>query len=157
MIDYRRTTSDNKDFLRLVELLDEDLTMRYQSYQENFTPLNKLDESVKVILAFDEATAVACRALRPMDEPGTVEVKRMFVQPAYRGKGISKKILKELEAWAVAEGFSAVRLETGRNQPEAISLYESSGYARTEPYGDYDKIEEAICMRKALKVDQLKG
>src|SRR4051812_25371865 len=99
MITLKRAAYNDGDFLNLVTLLDDDLKDRYQSYQENFKTLNKLDTKVKVVLATDGETAVACGALRPMDEPGTVELKRMFVQPAYRGQGISKKILKELEAW----------------------------------------------------------
>jgi GNAT superfamily N-acetyltransferase len=150
MITLQRTEHDDRGFTALVELLDADLTERYRSYQKNFTPLNILDTAVKVVLAIDGAMAVGCGALRPMEEAGTAEVKRMFVLPAYRGKGISKKILQELEAWAVEEHFTAMRLETGKKQPEAIALYESSGYTRTEPYGAYKNIAEAICMRKTL-------
>jgi putative acetyltransferase len=150
MITIKRTTSDDKDFLTLVKLLDADLEGRYGELQKNFTPLNQLNASMNIVLAYDGPTAVACGALRAMEEAGTVEVKRMFVLQGWRGKGISKKILNELEKWAAEQGFATLRLETAKNQPEAIGLYESSGYERSEAYGPYKNIEISICMKKSL-------
>jgi putative acetyltransferase len=66
MITYQRSHYNDPNFTELVRQLDEDLKNRYQSYQEKFTSLNKLDAAVKVILAYDGDKAVACGAIRPM-------------------------------------------------------------------------------------------
>jgi GNAT superfamily N-acetyltransferase len=80
----------------------------------------------------------------------SVEIKRMFVQPAERGKGIARSILTGLELWAKETGFSYTMLETGNNQPEAIALYQKAGYTVIPNYGQYSGMETSICMRKAL-------
>lgn len=150
MITYQRSKYNDPNFMELVRQLDEDLKNRYKSYQEKFTALNKLDAAVKVILAYDGSDAIACGAIRPMKEAHTIELKRMFVQAAYRGRGIGKQVLQMLEEWAAEESYTIIRLETGKNQPEAIALYQKYGYRDTEPYGEYKNIEEAICMEKTV-------
>jgi GNAT superfamily N-acetyltransferase len=65
------------------------------------------------------------------------EVKRMYVAPAARGTGLARRMLARLEDTAADVGSEAVILETGTAQPEALELYESSGYARIESFGHY--------------------
>jgi GNAT superfamily N-acetyltransferase len=74
----------------------------------------------------------------------------MFVRPEYRGKGIAGSILKELETWAGELGFEKVILETGKAQPEAIGLYTKSGYAIIPNYGQYEQVENSVCMTKEV-------
>jgi putative acetyltransferase len=81
----------------------------------------------------------------------TLEIKRMFVLPEYRGKGIASKILSELERWASELNYIQTILETGINQPEAIALYKKSGHEITKNYGQYIGMENSICMKKILK------
>ena len=150
MITLQRSRYDDPDFVLLTGQLDADLRARYLTQQEQFTPLNKMDEAVKVLIARSQSTAIACGALRPMKEKNVIELKRMFVQPAFRGQGISRQLLEELEQWAAEEGFTVVRLETGNKQPEAISLYQKGGYRIIPPYGPYQDIESSICMEKRL-------
>jgi GNAT superfamily N-acetyltransferase len=95
-------------------------------------------------------TAVGCGAFRAIDTE-TVEIKRMFVNPDFRGKGIASSILKELEQWASELNYSQTILETGINQPEAIALYKKMGYYVIENYGQYINAENSVCMRKVLK------
>jgi putative acetyltransferase len=73
--------------------------------------------------------AVACGAIRAFADD-TAEIKRMYVVPECRGRGFSKVVLAELERLARESGYAKVRLETGVRQPEAIALYERSGYQR---------------------------
>lgn len=68
---------------------------------------------------------------------GTVEIKRMYVKPSWRGRGLARQLLAALEQAALDRGCSQVRLMTGPEQPEAIRLYESSGYLPADPYGVY--------------------
>jgi GNAT superfamily N-acetyltransferase len=84
-----------------------------------------------------------------MDE-SAVEVKRMFVEPDCRGRGIARRLLAELEECARRAGYSVARLETGVRQPEAIGLYESAGYRRIPNYGMYAGIADSACFEKSL-------
>lgn len=146
-----RTDAANTGFQSLVIALDNDLEKRYASYRERFTPENNLDQETKVVLAVVNNQIAGCGALRIMQEPQTAELKRMFVQPGFRGKGISKQILSELEQWAKQSGMKYIKPETGKNQPEAIKLYRNAGYTITAPYGAYTNIPEAICMIKEIE------
>jgi GNAT superfamily N-acetyltransferase len=102
------------------------------------------------VVAWDEDEPVGCGALRPMTAPDTVEVKRMYVRKAARGRKISRQILKHLEQLAREFGYRMVRLETGILQPEAIALYESCGYQRVVCYEPYEDLPDFICYEKML-------
>ena len=104
------------------------------------------------VVAWLNDAAVGCGAWRPLApaEAAVAEVKRMFVEPAVRGRGISRAILKKLETLARADGYSVVRLETGLRQPPALRLYETSGYRRIEPYGRYRDDPLSVCFEKTL-------
>lgn len=76
---------------------------------------------------------VACAGLRPVDE-ATAEVKRVFVRPGHRGRGVARRLMDELESAAAVLGYRRLVLETGGAQPEAIALYDSTGWSRVPPY-----------------------
>jgi len=103
---------------------------------------------VLVVAALD-GRPVGCGALRPLGD-GLCEVKRMFVRRSARGRGIGRRILGALETGARARGFHTIRLETGDRQPEAISLYESSGYVRAPCSGEYADDPHSVCFEKRL-------
>src|SRR5262249_42797586 len=94
---------------------------------------------------------VACGAYRPLGED-VAEIKRMYVEPEYRGRGLGRRVLGDLEARARRDDYAAVRLETGTAQPEAIHLYESAGYRRIESYGVYQGTPRSVCFEKALEL-----
>ena len=94
-------------------------------------------------------SVAGCGCFKKFDD-NAVEVKRMFVKPEARGKGIAHYMLAGLEAWANEIGFDHAVLETGNNQPEAIRLYEKAGYTIIPNYGQYSGMETSICMRKKL-------
>ncbi|KAA1428529.1 GNAT family N-acetyltransferase [Nocardioides antri] len=79
-----------------------------------------------------------------------VEIKRMYVVPEHRGGGLARRILAELETTAVAAGHDQVVLETGLKQPEAIALYESSGYVPIPGFGHYRDSDLNRCFGKRL-------
>jgi GNAT superfamily N-acetyltransferase len=81
----------------------------------------------------------------------TVEIKRMFVRKAYRGKGYSKRILHELEKWAVSRGYQIALLETSIHFTTAKQLYQRNGYEIIRNYPPYMDLPESVCMRKELK------
>ncbi len=96
-----------------------------------------------------DAAAVGCGCFREL-KPGVCELKRMYVDPAHRGKGIGRLILKTLENEARAVGYSSAVLETALRQPEAIGLYESAGWRRISNFGGHAKPELSVCFEKKL-------
>jgi GNAT superfamily N-acetyltransferase len=92
---------------------------------------------------------VACGGWRVV-EPGLGEIKRMYVVPAHRRRGLSRLVLAELENTARAAGLHRLRLETGYAQPEAIKLYETSGYTEIERFGVYRDHPGSTCFGKSL-------
>jgi putative acetyltransferase len=74
----------------------------------------------------------------------------MFVEPTFRGKGIAQLVLTELELWAKENNYNTCILETGKKQPEAIALYTKVGYKIISNYGQYENIENSVCMRKEI-------
>lgn len=145
----KRTTSDNSDFQNLVILLDQDLKIRDGDEHYFFAQFNKLDSIRNVVVYYSDNIPVGCGAFKKYDEQ-SVEIKRMFVKDEFRRKGIAGIILKELELWAKESGFSACVLETGKKQPEAIRLYQKSGYEKIPNYGQYENVENSVCMRKII-------
>ncbi|MCK9796118.1 GNAT family N-acetyltransferase [Isoptericola sp. 4D.3] len=80
----------------------------------------------------------------------TGEVKRVYVHPDARGRGVAKRLMAELERSARSVGFRRFVLETGTAQPEAMGLYESIGYEPVEKFGDHAAFEEQRCYGKRL-------
>lgn len=110
-------------------------------------------ESVSVFLIARDAdgNAVGCGALRPLGG-GDIELKRMYVAPAARGRGIATALLHALEDEAAAAGATRMLLEAGDLQPEAISLYSREGYRRIERFGAYVDDPHSVCFEQALPV-----
>lgn len=149
MTHLNRTNSRNNDFLSLVKLLDEDLAAKDGAEHSFYAQYNKVDDIKNVLVAYLDNVAVACGAFKPFDE-SSVEIKRMFVKDEYRGRGISKLVLAALENWAAELRYQNCVLETGKKQVEAIQLYGKSGYTTIPNYGQYENIENSICMKKSL-------
>ena len=149
MTNLVRTNSDNSDFRELVVLLDQDLQIRDGDEHSFYAQFNKVDEIRHVVVAYDDGEAVGCGAIKEYVS-GVAEIKRMFVRPERRGRGIARSILSELETWAGELGFLECILETGLKQPEAIELYRKSGYETIPNYGQYEGVENSVCMRKSI-------
>lgn len=144
-----RTDSENADFREFVALLDADLAIRDGAEHSFYAQFNKIDKIREVVVAYEDNRAVGCGAFREY-EPDVAEIKRMYVREENRGRGIAGEILVELEKWARELNFSECILETGVKQPEAIRLYEKSGYEMMPCYGKYLNVENSVCMRKIL-------
>jgi len=80
---------------------------------------------------------IGCVAARFYREAGYAEIKRLYVQEAHRGLGLSRTLMSAIEAEILAEGIDCARLEMGIYQPEADALYRSLGYRDIPPFGDY--------------------
>jgi len=133
-------------------LLAESQAELIARYGEDTEPGAKPTEAdlAAFLVARDEAgEAVGCGALRVLGDE-TVELKRMYVRPAARGQGIGRALLAALEAEAARLGATRVRLETGPLQPDAIALYESSGYREIPCWGAYAEAPLSRCYERSL-------
>jgi putative acetyltransferase len=149
MTTFERTNSDNVDFQNLVKLLDEDLHKRDGEEHSFYSQFNKIVNIRHVVVCYVDEHPIGCGAFKEYDQ-NTVEIKRMFVKPENRGKGIGLKILRELELWAAELKYSATILETGKKQPEAIRLYQKAGYTIIKNFGQYENVENSVCMTKDI-------
>ena len=145
----KRTTSADIDFQNLVALLDRDLQIRDGDEHSFYAQFNKIDSIKNVVVYYEENEPIGCGAFKQW-EPTIAEIKRMFVKPEHRSKGIASVILNELENWAIEIGFTACVLETGKKQPEAIRLYTKNNYAIIPNFGQYENVENSVCMKKEL-------
>lgn len=145
-------TSPGGDAARsLIEQLDADLRARYPDAPIfGFHPGDADDPGTVFLVATVGDAPVACGAFRRLDAR-TVEIKRMFVEPAHRRRGLARGILQALETEAACRGITTVRIETGAGQPEAIKLYRSAGYEPIEPFGEYVGNPVSRCFAKSIR------
>jgi len=153
MIHYKRTDSSDAHFQTLVAALDKDLAIRDGADHAFFAQFNKINTIRHAIVAYHAEIPVGCGAIKQYDEK-TMEVKRMYVVPEMRGKGIAPAVLSELEQWAKELGYERCILETGDKQPEAIALYKKSNYRIIPNYGQYTDISSSTCFEKILDGSQ---
>ncbi|MBB4808098.1 GNAT superfamily N-acetyltransferase [Chryseobacterium defluvii] len=145
----KRTDSSDKDFQDLVKLLDADLAIRDGEDHAFYHQFNKIDMLKNCVVVYLEDNAIACGAFKPFSEE-SVEIKRMYTNPEKRKLGLASGILYELEIWARESGYKKCILETGLKQPEAIALYEKSGYHKIPNYGQYAGVENSVCFEKEI-------
>jgi putative acetyltransferase len=141
-----RTNSDNPDFKKLSALFDDYLVDIDGDEREFFASYNNVQLDT-VLVIYENSEAVGCGAFKEFDE-NTAEIKRMFVHPNHRNKGIARFVLSELESWANELGFSSFILETSPKLTSAIALYEKTGYQFIPNYGQYIGVENSVCMKK---------
>ena len=141
---------DSPDALALRRELESDLAERYGGDTE--PGVKPTEETVLAFLiARDgEGAPVACGALLDLGD-GIAEIKRMYVQPEQRRRGLSRRVLEALEREALRSGFDRVRLETGERQPEAMGLYRSAGYVEIEKFGPYRDAPLSRCFECRLR------
>lgn len=149
MIKLVRTNSKNIDFIKLVKLLDSDLKVRDGEDHEFYNQFNKIDLLNHVVIAYKNNIPISCGAFKNYKN-ATIEIKRMYTKPEYRGKGYATFILRELEKWALHLTYKKSILETGIKMPEAIHLYAKNGYQIMSNYGQYKGVKDSRCFYKLL-------
>lgn len=139
------------DVRALVDLLDRELVSRYPEAADLVWPdlAQFTTPTGAFLVARTSGAPIACGALKHVD-PTCAEVKRMFVHPDHRGRGLSRRILTHLEDLARTHGCTRMRLETGKRQPEALALYRSAGYRETPPYPPFEDDPLSVCFEKDL-------
>ena len=141
---------DDPEAAALVDALLDDLAARYGG-RDTFHPDPESlapPDGVFVVARVGGAPA-GCGGFRRFAD-GVAEIKRMYVVPEARGRGVARALLADLEARARALGYGSIRLETGTNQPEAMALYQRAGYRAMVPYGHYRESPMSRCFEKDL-------
>lgn len=162
-IEIRRIDYDDPRAVVIRAAMDTEMDALYEGFDDglNAQTLNDIDvalvvhpeEMVATVGAFDGDELVGHAALRPasiVSANDALEVKRVIVLPGYRGQGISKRIMAELETIALERGVRELVLQTGPRQHEAIALYEKLGYALIPNFGLYAPIPVFLCYGKTL-------
>jgi len=146
---------DTPDALALIEELEAHLAAFYpRGSRHGFSVEKLLRERVAFFVSRTDGQSAGCGGVMIVGSE-YAEVKRMYVRPAFRGRGLGRLMLEHLVAHARAQGLGVVRLETGIHQREAIALYESGGFRRIGPFGPYTDDPLSRCYEKAIAADSV--
>ena len=138
----------------LIGELNDVLGAAYESHQRHGLSIEQLFEPhVRFFVARLDGIAVGCGGVAMFDD--YAEVKRMYTRPAVRGRGVAKALLYRIDHEARGAGKSALRLETGIHQQEAMGLYQRTGFRPRGPFGQYaamlaHNIETSLFFEKEL-------
>ena len=143
---------DQPDIIALIDALDAYQGSLYPPESNYHLSVAELKASNVLfsVMRDDEGVVLACGAVVLLDGYG--ELKRMYVNPAQRGRGIAKAIITFLEQEAATRDCTVLRLETGIHQAEALGLYERAGFAQCGPYGDYPNDPLSVFMEKKISL-----
>ncbi len=150
MITLKRTTSDYPDFIYLTNLFDDYLVEIDGNEKDFFAQYNQIYIN-NVIVFYENEVALGCGDFKEYEE-NVAELKRMFVLPESRGKGVASAILTALENWAKEKGFTSCILETSCRLENAIALYKKFGFEVTPNYGQYIGVKSSFCMKKISNI-----
>ena len=145
------TDGSDERFAALCRQLDEFLDEKIgkEKQQTQYNAYNTLQAIHHAVLILVDGCAAACGAMKQY-APGAAEIKRVFVCPQYRRRGLAHKVLCELEQTAAEIGCSTLLLETGKPLTAAQKLYESCGWHQIPNYGQYAGVNTSVCMQKEL-------
>lgn len=154
VIEIQKVSPYSSHTKRLLTELTADIAKRYDFQLDGkgaFSPDEVAVENAGFYVVYINNKPAACGALRPLYKNEIAEVKRMYVRPEFRGLGLAKRMLKELENIALEFGYDKIWLETGDRQPEAIQLYQKAGYSKILNYGIYKENLHSNCFEKEIK------
>jgi GNAT superfamily N-acetyltransferase len=149
-LELREEPYDGPIAQQLIDAVQQEYVVRYGA--PDTTPVEPNEFAPpggRFVVGYLDTQAVAMGGVRRIDT-GTVEIKRMYVVPQVRGRGLSRVVLAHLESLAREVGASRILLETGPKQPEAMRLYETSGYERVEGFGHYRCEPDSVSYGKTL-------
>jgi GNAT superfamily N-acetyltransferase len=149
LIKIIRTNSENQDFINLVKKLDAYLKIADGVDHDYYNQFNNIDVLNHVVVVYKNNTPVGCGAFKKFNNSAT-EIKRMFVEKDFRGKGFAKILLLDLENWSKELNYKKCILETGKRQIEAVQFYKKCNYTQIPNFGQYKVMENSICFEKQL-------
>lgn len=155
-MEVRPEPYDSPLAVALVEQLAHDLDLRYGEeddggvgWRAEVTAADVTAPDGAFLVAWLDGEPAGCGGLKRLDAE-TAEIKRMFTAVTARRRGVARALVRGLVDAARDLGYERVWLETGTEQPEAISLYESEGFAAIPPYGRYRDDPRSRCYEMAL-------
>jgi putative acetyltransferase len=149
-ITIARERPDQPDVMRLIEALDAHAIALYPPESNHLLDIAALcAPAVTFLVVRADGAAIGCGALL-RDPRGWGEIKRMYVRPDARGRGIGARVLAEFETAARASGLALLRLETGIHNTEALALYRRAGFAERAAFGDYAPDPLSVFMEKRV-------
>src|SRR5262245_38940784 len=150
-ITIEQVSPDTIDAVQLIGELDDHLNqLPYTPESRHAYSVDKLiREGVVFFIATIDGELAGCGGVK-LFECEYAEVKRMFVRPRHRGKGLGKAILDHLASYVRESDIDLLRLETGIYQEEAIGLYEKWGFKRRSPFGEYKEDPLSLYFEKPL-------
>jgi ribosomal protein S18 acetylase RimI-like enzyme len=141
---------DTPDAVALIDELETHLASFYpRESRHGFGVEKLLREGVAFFVARDDGRAVGCGGVLVVGRE-SAEVKRMYVRPAFRGRGLGRLVLDHLVGHARHHGLTVIRLETGIHQREAMALYERSGFRQIPPFGPYRDDPVSRCYERRI-------
>ncbi|HEU5469040.1 MAG TPA: GNAT family N-acetyltransferase [Actinophytocola sp.] len=149
-MEIRVVSYDHPDAVRMIDEVQQEYVVRYGG--PDSTPVDPAQFAPPLglfLVGYLDGVPVASGGWRAHGD-GMVELKRMYVSPARRGRGLARAMLAELELSARRAGHGRVILETGPAQPEALKLYRSSGYTDVPAFGHYKDAPLAVHLGKTL-------
>jgi GNAT superfamily N-acetyltransferase len=153
-LDLREEPFDGPSAQLLTAQVQQEYVVRYGG--PDTTPVDTTEFARprgRFLVGYLEIEPVVMGGIRLLDDD-TVEIKRMYVAPPFRGRGFARVVLHRLEDLAAEVGAIRVILETGLRQPEAMALYASSGYDRIEGFGHYRDEALSASFGKTLAVER---
>lgn len=157
----RRESPDQPEVRALLGALDDYLAALYAPEDNHILDLAALlSPDILFLVARQGQVAVGCGAARTMPgeretaQANYGEIKRMYVAPACRGRRIAERLLQQLEAALADQGLALALLETGRQQTEAVRLYQRCGYLRRGAFGGYPDNGLSAFYEKSLAARQ---
>lgn len=152
--EIRQVAYDSAEATVLTDAVQAEYVVRYGGVDETPVSVNEFAPPFGAFLvAVLDGQPVGCGGIRTVFS-GVAEMKRLYVAPAARGRGVARRLLAALEEAALAVGSRRLVLETGSKQPEALALYASSGYTAVPAFGTYACAPGASHLGKALVSEQ---
>ncbi|MDX6659045.1 MAG: hypothetical protein QOH62_3838 [Solirubrobacteraceae bacterium] len=137
VIEFRRADAAQPPGSDLLEAMIVELAPAYGRIDvpgaPTATPAQMSPPEGSFLLGYESGAAICCGGLKRLTDDAC-EIKRMFVVPEARGRGVARELLKALEDEARALGYAVARLDTGPQQPSAERMYRAAGYAEIENF-----------------------
>jgi putative acetyltransferase len=149
-LDIRRSDLTSSVATALIDALNHELSAQYPepgATHFRLDPSEVADGHGAFLVAFAGDEPAGCGAVRTL-EPTTAEIKRMYVVPTMRRRGVGRAMLAALIEEARMLGVTRVVLETGTRQTEALALYEQAGFTPIPVYGEYVGSPVSVCLAK---------
>jgi GNAT superfamily N-acetyltransferase len=139
MIEFRPCPVDEEPAVVLVQGMRDEIAALYDGLDLDGPDMPKAGPGElgppdgTFVVGFEDGVAVCCGGIKRLPD-GACEIKKMFVAPDARGRGVARALLAELERLAGDRGYAIARLDTGPRQARARRMYERAGYVPIENF-----------------------